>query len=43
MEHRDSQQDELIDLGAASTETKGKPGSQIEFGVIAQPLGLEAE
>ena len=31
------------DLGAASTETLGAPGIQLEFGVIARPLGLESE
>lgn len=30
----------LIDLGAASVETRGRPGSKLEFGVIAEPLGL---
>lgn len=34
---------DLIDLGAVSTETQGAPGLQLEFGVIAQPLGIEAE
>lgn len=29
-----------VDLGRASIETKGPPGHLIEFGVIAQPVGL---
>lgn len=29
-----------VDLGRASVETKGRPGNQLEFGVIAEPLGL---
>ena len=43
MERQHEEHDELIDLGAASTETKGRPGFQTELGVIAQPLGIEAE
>jgi hypothetical protein len=43
MERDYEQHDDLIDLGAASTETKGRPGFLSEFGVIAQPLGIEAE
>ena len=43
MERNDERHDELIDLGAASTETQGRPGLQLEFGVIAQPVGIEAE
>ena len=41
-EHEHEHED-LIDLGAASIETRGRPGLQTEFGVIAQPLGIEAE
>ena len=43
MERNYDQHDDLIDLGAASVETKGRPGFQTELGVIAQPLGIEAE
>lgn len=43
MEREREQHDDLIDLGAASVETKGRPGFQTELGVIAQPLGIEAE
>ena len=43
MEREHEQHDDLIDLGAASVETKGRPGFQMELGVIAQPLGIEAE
>jgi hypothetical protein len=43
MEREHERQDDLIDLGAASTETQGRPGLQLEFGVIAQPIGIEAE
>lgn len=31
---------ELIDLGAASIETKGPPAPQLEFGVIGRQLGI---
>lgn len=43
MKRNEEQRDAVIDLGAASTATLGKPGQQIEFGVIAEPLGLDAE
>ena len=43
MERNDERHDDLIDLGAASSETQGRPGLQLEFGVIAQPIGIEAE
>lgn len=43
MEREREQHDDLIDLGTASVETKGRPGFLSEFGVIAQPLGIEAE
>lgn len=43
MEREQERHDELIDLGAASVETRGRPGFQSELGVIAQPLGIEAE
>jgi hypothetical protein len=29
------------DLGKASVETLGAPGNQLEFGVIARPLGID--
>lgn len=29
------------DLGRASVETLGAPGNQLEFGVIARPLGID--
>ncbi|MDF8333686.1 benenodin family lasso peptide [Novosphingobium cyanobacteriorum] len=35
--------DEMEDLGKASTETLGAPGNQLEFGVIARPLGLDRD
>jgi hypothetical protein len=35
--------EDVEDLGAASTETLGAPGNQLEFGVIARPLGLDSE
>jgi hypothetical protein len=42
--NRDTEQhEELIDLGAASAETKGAPGNKTEFGVIGLPLGIQAE
>lgn len=31
---------ELIDLGAASTETQGSPENQVEFSAIARALGI---
>ncbi|MGC6331157.1 benenodin family lasso peptide [Rhizorhabdus sp. FW153] len=43
MERNEEQFDAAIDLGAASTVTLGKPGQQIEFGVIAEPLALDAD
>lgn len=35
--------EQIEDLGTASVETLGAPGNQLEFGVIARPLGIEAE
>ncbi|MCC2977131.1 benenodin family lasso peptide [Sphingomonas sp. PL-96] len=43
MERLNEQLETPVDLGAASVETQGAPGSRTEFGVIAEPLGLEAE
>jgi len=43
MERKIDQIDDVEDLGVASTETLGAPGNQLEFGVIARPLGLESE
>lgn len=43
MEHNQEQSDATIDLGAASAVTLGQPGQQIEFGVIAEPLALDAD
>ena len=43
MDRQNEVYDELIDLGAASTETKGAPGLQTELGVIAQPFGIQPE
>jgi len=40
MKRTDTRAARPIDLGRASVETKGQPGNQLEFGVIARPLGL---
>lgn len=34
---------DLIDLGAASTETQGMPGNQIELGISGKPIGISEE
>ena len=39
----DDQIEQIEDLGAASIETLGAPGNQIEFGVINRVLGIDAE
>lgn len=31
------------DLGSVSADTHGAPGNDLEFGVIARPLGLDSE
>jgi len=31
------------ELGTVSAETQGAPGDQLEFGVIARPLGLDRD
>lgn len=36
-------EDELIDLGAASIETQGQPGNELEFGIVGRPLGISDE
>lgn len=33
--------EDLIDLGAASTETQGPDGQQLELSVIGKPLGID--
>lgn len=35
--------EEIEDLGEASIETLGAPGNQLEFGVIARPLGIDRD
>lgn len=37
---RKHEQVDLIDLGAASTETQGPNDVQLEFNVIGRPLGI---
>ncbi|HWU72474.1 MAG TPA: benenodin family lasso peptide [Sphingomonas sp.] len=37
---RDLQQAELIDLGAASTETQGPPDNQIELSAFTRVVGI---
>jgi hypothetical protein len=43
MERTDEKLEETIDLGTASTQTKGAPGLYMEFGVIAMPWGISPE
>lgn len=43
MERTFDQIEDIEDLGTASIETMGAPGHQLEFGVIARPLGIEQE
>ncbi|SBV31781.1 conserved protein of unknown function [uncultured Sphingopyxis sp.] len=33
--------EELIDLGAASVETQGPDGQQLELSVIGKPFGID--
>ena len=40
MERDNERPDELIDLGAASTETKGQFGTRVEPSAIGKPLGI---
>lgn len=35
--------DTLIDLGAASAETQGQPGFQMDFGIAGRPIGISDE
>lgn len=35
--------EELIDLGAASVETLGPDGQQLELSVIGKPFGIDSE
>ncbi|WP_449472614.1 benenodin family lasso peptide [Sphingobium chungangianum] len=35
--------EELIDLGAASVETQGPDGQQLELSVIGKPFGIDNE
>ncbi|RSU24709.1 benenodin family lasso peptide [Sphingomonas koreensis] len=35
--------EELIDLGAASIETQGPDGQQLELSAIGRPLGISDE
>lgn len=37
---RIAEQSELIDLGAASIETHGPDGNQLELSVIGKPFGI---
>lgn len=41
--NHEEQLEQIEDLGTASVETLGAPGSQIEFGVINRVLGIDAE
>jgi hypothetical protein len=34
---------DLFDLGAASIETQGMPGNQIELGISGKPIGISDE
>jgi hypothetical protein len=43
MERDHEQHDELIDLGAVSTETKGPIGSVVEPGAIGRLTGITDE
>lgn len=38
-----NREDDIIDLGAASAETLGQPGTELEFGVIGRALGIADE
>ncbi len=37
------EQSELVDLGAASVETLGPDGQQLELSVIGKPFGISDE
>lgn len=40
MERHDEESFDAIDLGAASVETMGQPGTQLEASVIGRPFGI---